>query len=107
MHPAMWALGFFFLNNLRCSRRLFLPISSVTFCFYLVCILYRAQQRPWGGRHNSGSEDGGDGAGGVDACWAAPPTASLGDALAAALAKAGTQSGENGKKKVPMASLID
>ena len=57
---------------------------------------------PQWGRHHSGSEDGGDM---VDPCWAAPRSASLGDALAAALAKAaGTpKSGDavNTKKKVP------
>ena len=41
----------------------------------------------------------------VDPCWAAPPSASLGDALAAALAKAAgpPKSGDavNTKKKVP------
>jgi hypothetical protein len=46
---------------------------------------------------NSGSEDGGEGAEG----WAAPPSASLGDALAAALARAGTQPQSANKKKVP------
>jgi hypothetical protein len=45
---------------------------------------------------NSGSEDGGEGAEG----WAAPPSASLGDALAAALARAGTQPHSANKKKV-------
>jgi hypothetical protein len=46
---------------------------------------------------NSGSEDGGEGAEG----WAAPPSASLGDALAAALARAGSQPHSANKKKVP------
>jgi hypothetical protein len=80
----------------------------VTGIYLRVCAIDRAQQRPWVGRQNSGSEDGGDGAGGgIDACWAAPPTASLGDALAAALAKAGTQTGENNKKKVGHQLLLN
>jgi hypothetical protein len=56
----------------------------------MVLLLARAHWR------HSGSEDGGEGADG----WAAPPTTSLGDALAAALAKAGTQPNTASKKKV-------
>jgi hypothetical protein len=51
---------------------------------------------------NSGSEDGGEGTEG----WAAPPSASLGDALAAALARAGTQPHSANKKKVPVPEVM-